>query len=267
MIDKKLAIAILSCDKYSDLWEPFFHCFFEAWPDCPYNIYLETNSLTFNDDRVISIPVGQDETWSKSLKQFLEKIPESHTLIFLEDIFLTKTIKTSKIHHLFEKTLELDATYFRLRPVPLPDKIVQSGIGELAPNAMWRTAVAFSIWNNERFKDLIVDEENAWDFDIGSYTRSSHDPRFFGTTKVVFPFIHGVQKGKWFPWSYLRMKIKKAPISKARPIMNRIEATRSAIDFCITFTFQVIPGRYQPFIQTKIKSLWHRVRPKREVHG
>ena len=39
-IKNKFAILIVSCDKYSDLWDPFFKLFFKFWPDCPFNIYL-----------------------------------------------------------------------------------------------------------------------------------------------------------------------------------------------------------------------------------
>ena len=35
------AILILSCDKFSDLWKPFFDLFWKYWPDCPYNVYLK----------------------------------------------------------------------------------------------------------------------------------------------------------------------------------------------------------------------------------
>ena len=39
----KLAILVLSCDGYTDLWRPFFENFKKKWGDCPYDIYLLTN--------------------------------------------------------------------------------------------------------------------------------------------------------------------------------------------------------------------------------
>ncbi len=44
--NSELAILVCSCDKYADVWEPFFKLFFKFWPDCPYPIYLLSNYLT-----------------------------------------------------------------------------------------------------------------------------------------------------------------------------------------------------------------------------
>jgi len=37
------SILIPSCDKYSDLWRPFFTLFWRHWPDCPFPVYLGSN--------------------------------------------------------------------------------------------------------------------------------------------------------------------------------------------------------------------------------
>jgi hypothetical protein len=34
----RIAIPVVSCDKYSDLWQPFFALFDRFWPDCPLDI-------------------------------------------------------------------------------------------------------------------------------------------------------------------------------------------------------------------------------------
>ncbi len=38
----EVTVLINSCDAYSDLWEPFFKLFSIYWPDCPYEIVLNT---------------------------------------------------------------------------------------------------------------------------------------------------------------------------------------------------------------------------------
>ena len=46
MIDKnsQYAVVVSSCDAYSDAWKPFFKLFFKYWSDCPFPIYLVTNT-------------------------------------------------------------------------------------------------------------------------------------------------------------------------------------------------------------------------------
>ena len=47
-----VSILINSCDAYEDIWEPFFRCFSENWPDCPYPIYLNTETKEYNPDYI-----------------------------------------------------------------------------------------------------------------------------------------------------------------------------------------------------------------------
>ena len=64
-------IIIPSCDKYSDLWHTFFFFFHKYWQDCPYPIYLMTNNLSYEDQRIITLKIGEDVSWSANLKKAL----------------------------------------------------------------------------------------------------------------------------------------------------------------------------------------------------
>ena len=37
------SILVVSCDRYRDLWTPFFTLFQRYWPDCDMPVYLGTN--------------------------------------------------------------------------------------------------------------------------------------------------------------------------------------------------------------------------------
>ena len=39
-----MCILVVSCDKYADCWTPFSDCMRKFWPDCPYPVYLCTES-------------------------------------------------------------------------------------------------------------------------------------------------------------------------------------------------------------------------------
>ncbi len=73
---KMVAVLVTSCDKYQDLWEPFFTLFFRYWQDCPYPVYLGTNHLKYDHERVKTIAVGDETDWSSDFRSMLEQIPQ-----------------------------------------------------------------------------------------------------------------------------------------------------------------------------------------------
>jgi len=42
-LNGKIAVLVVSCDKYADLWPPFFQLFLRFWPECPFSVYLISN--------------------------------------------------------------------------------------------------------------------------------------------------------------------------------------------------------------------------------
>lgn len=40
-----IAVLIVSCDKYSDLWDPFLRAFDRYWPDCPFTVSLLSSHI------------------------------------------------------------------------------------------------------------------------------------------------------------------------------------------------------------------------------
>ncbi len=95
----KVAVLITSCDKYRDLWEPFFTLFFRYWQDCTHPACLGTNHLKYNDKRVKTITTS-DNDWSSGFRTVFEKIPDPYTLVMNEDFFLTNHVDTTKSEEL-----------------------------------------------------------------------------------------------------------------------------------------------------------------------
>ena len=77
-MNSDFAILILSCDKYSDAWDPFFALFRKFWPDCPYKVYLATNELKPEVSGVHIIASGKPKNWSDDTLAVLKQIQEGH---------------------------------------------------------------------------------------------------------------------------------------------------------------------------------------------
>ena len=99
----KIAVLVISCDKYSDLWEPCTKMFNKFWPDCNYDKFLVSNFAEYNKDGFNNILIGHDKSWSHGLKIALKRLENQYEYVFtmVEDYFFIEKIDNSKIDKYF----------------------------------------------------------------------------------------------------------------------------------------------------------------------
>lgn len=189
------AILVLSCDKYSDLWKPFFKQFFTYWPDCPFPIYLGTNTKSFQNRKVKNIHSHSARDWSTDLLKILENIQEEYLFLWLEDIFPTALVGTHRFQEAFVFMKNTNAHHIHFTPAILPDRTSNKAFGEYYAGAPYRvTGPGF--WRKETLEKLLIPGEDPWKFEImGSY-RSSYQEGYYTAMKPLFEFIRVVDKGK-----------------------------------------------------------------------
>lgn len=195
-IKDKFAVLIMSCDKYSDLWEPFFKLFWRFWPDCPFNVYLLSNKVSTDVPQVKNLLVGYDISWSDSLHKGVVQLKEEYVFLFLNDYFLYDFVKTNKVLNVFNWIIESNANYVRMRPSPKPDKHYNDLVGVVSKGTIYR-ASAFSVWEKDILLNLLKPGESGWDFEVYGSVRSDSYDGFYSIWENYFSFIHGVIKGKW----------------------------------------------------------------------
>lgn len=224
------SVLVVSCDRYRDLWPPFFHLFWKYWPACPFPVYLGANSATWHDPRVCTIHAGPDESWSKSLRFFLGQIPSRYVLVLLEDFFLDGPVSSTAVASSLEALEVLDGTVLRLIPNPPPDLAVESypAIGQIHRLAPFRVSAQPGIWNRSALMAVLRDEESAWDFEHQGTMRSRTDSRgYFCMRAASLPCRHVVEQGKWFRAAarYYR-KLNIGCDFAARPAMSALTAAK-----------------------------------------
>ena len=74
-IINSLDILVLSCDMYSDVWDPFFQNFALKWPDCPFRVNLVTNEKQYDKYNVRSLKTGKYESWGKTFPSPVISLP------------------------------------------------------------------------------------------------------------------------------------------------------------------------------------------------
>lgn len=193
-------ILVLSCDRYADLWGPYFQTFFDHWGDCPFPLYLAANERSFGHPKVRTLLSGPDVDWSSSILAVLKQFPHEYVITLIEDAFFLTPLETPRIMEVLEWTRQQRGRYVRLRANPGPnEKTTHPAVGRLNENALYRTALHGAMWETAYLADLLVPGESAWHYEINSPRRTRKEPRLYSTWEDLIPALHGVEKGQWFP--------------------------------------------------------------------
>jgi hypothetical protein len=196
---KNIALLVLSCDKYSDLWENYFILFNKFWPECPFPVYLQTNNQDFESERLTKvIKVGEGHTWSEDLLNSLSVLHEyNYVLLMMEDMFLNRNVNNSRVFSIINDFLNIDGNFITLINEPKHDKRHSENFGIISPGAMYRATATAALWKINVLVDILRKNETAWDFEKKGSVRSDQYDGFYSVVDNCFSFFHGVIKGQW----------------------------------------------------------------------
>ncbi len=174
------ALLILSCDKYADIWQPFFDFLHKHWSDCPYPVYLGTNEIIFHDDRVKTVCAGPPRDWSNDTLEILKQIPEENIIILLEDYFVYAHPDQNLLSRSVELLEKRNATFLRLACFPSDHfedyayDVIPSDpeFVETRKDARYRVNLQAGLWNKSKLMELIVPGESPWAFETEGTKRS-----------------------------------------------------------------------------------------------
>ncbi|AXX91784.1 hypothetical protein CPU12_11505 [Malaciobacter molluscorum LMG 25693] len=218
---KDTALIVLSCDGYSDLWITFIDTFFDNWANCPFSIYILSNTKKCEDKRIKTLLSGDDVDWSSSLRKGIEQLEEKNLFFFLEDAFLCEKVDNIEFTKKYNFFIENKLNYLRLRPAPKPDIKYNKDFGELSNKSMYRVSLYSSFWKKDVFLEILKDGESAWEFEINGTKRSSLYDKFFSTNIEFFNIIHGVERGKWINNSLKKLKNNGYIINSERKLLYK----------------------------------------------
>lgn len=255
-IRNNCTILVLSCDKYSDLWEPFFGQFWKYWPDCSYPVVLGSNTVDCKNRKVKTILSGPDRDWSTSLRAILNQIHTPYVFIWLDDMFPIHDVATSNFVEAQNFMVRYKARHMHIEPIPKPDSVVDGGrYGAYAPGAPYRATV-FGFWEVRYLFDLLLPGENPWNFEImGSY-RSRYADGFYCSMKPLFKRLHVVEKGRIFQEAYEYCVTHSIPLdTEKREVLSHTTKMQSQIQIVIFNTVIRIPWKLRLSIMNILRKL------------
>lgn len=221
-----VAFMVVSCDRYADLWDPFFHSLRKYWPDCPYPVYLVTNYKSYDAPGVTVIKVGDDQSYSDNLSAAIKEISEPWVILWLEDIFISAPVDTKRFEGIIAQACAIPVGYLKVSPdLPLSYAKGQE-IGPIPKGVRYRSAIGLSLYKVETLKKLLIPGASAWDLDQSTMSNELDDPFYALTSKEVrnppITFINAVIKGKW-NWPVIPF-LKKEGFSRLIKDRSRLSA-------------------------------------------
>lgn len=199
----RIAMVVVSCDRYSDLWVPCFRLLDKYWPDRDFDVYLMSNFLDFDWPGVKVIKVGDDISYADNLRLAVEHVPEQWLLLWLEDLLLCSPVNGSRIAAIFGAAQRRGAGYLKVSP-DMPLSYESAGSDEVGPvprGVRYRAAIGASFYQRSTLLKLLKPGASAWDLDRSSICDELPE-EFLALTKESareppIPHLNAVIKGRW----------------------------------------------------------------------
>jgi len=204
MRKEDFCVIVSSTDSYHDLWDPYFFFFFKFWLNCPFRVYLVTESKTFNDSRVSVITTGNGLPWSQNLRHALLSVPEKYVILSLEDFFLRQKVSNEDVFTACHEMIHLNISMLRIHPNPRGSgRKLSDNVKEITGNDPYSISTQASIWRKSFLLELLAEPQNIWQFELINSKQFYPGHRLATVEKSIFNYRHHmVQGGELFPWFY-----------------------------------------------------------------
>lgn len=171
--NKDLSILVLSCDKYSDLWNDFFNLKDKYWNDTTVRWYLVTETKIFKREGVSPITCGCDQNWAARFRKAVNLVDTPFIGIFLDDYFITDPIDIDYVMNLISFMKEHDVTYLNVGDVfksiiGMKNKeYFSNGLIKIPNHKRYGISTVSAIWERNFLLSKLGDGDySAWQFEI-----------------------------------------------------------------------------------------------------
>ena len=246
--NSKIALLVLSCDNYSDLWPIFIEQFEKNWSDCPFEKYISINSLSVDSHSFQDIKIGQDISWSDGVIKALNKIKDqyNYALITLEDLILTEKVDNEKFQVIISEFINLDGNYLKFIRKPKPTNKFNKYFGEIKPGSLYRPTCVYALWKIETLLELLNKKENAWEFERFGAVRSDKYNGFYVVYEDFFKVSNVIVKGKWVPEEKKKIEKLGLKIDNSRPVLTTLNAVLLKLrNYVFKLFTNFIPWKYR----------------------
>ena len=246
VLEDKIAILVVSCDKFSDLWDPYFSLFFRFWPECPFNIYLLSNRRNYIHPKVRCILTGEDVSWSDNLIFALKQIEKEYVFMMLDDFMLVNEINNRNVIEIFNWAIKCNANYVKMDAALTADKKFNNFVGVISNGTIYRTSTIMPLWKTSTLLNILRRGESAWDFEVFGTIRSDNYDGFYVTNENHFQTANLVVKGKWEHRALRKVKSLGVSIDlSSRKKFSKIGMATLYLKEFRSYLLKLMPSKYR----------------------
>ena len=187
-------VLVLSCDKYSDIWLPFYTLFKKYW-DCPYDVSIVTETKNCGYFKTIK----ETGSWTRRVQKALKQLDTDYVIILLDDFFIRRKVDQKRIDYCIEK-FEPDIAVFNFETQF--SETIDAGLDgfRLRRNRDdYLCSCQPSIWNRKILIELLDKDMNPWQWELQSI--DSKYRFFINSGDLVFDigdkYCGRIRQGKW----------------------------------------------------------------------
>ncbi|MBR0081783.1 MAG: hypothetical protein IJP98_03465 [Clostridia bacterium] len=250
---KNMTMLILSCDKFSDLWDGHMKLLEQNWPDRDMTTYLVTDAPSEKQYPGVKIlPAGTETEWSDRLAYALQLVKTEYVFITLDDYFLIHSVDDRKIADLLTMMEREKIDYVRL--FPRPKKATKealpgyAGIRRIDTSYNYSVNLYSGLWKKAFLESTVKKPKNAWQFEVSLHLRAQE----YGAKCVVsgrneYAILDVVRKGK--------LLHRSAAYFRKHPGIYEGNREVNTWAFEIKLTMQQLAARHLPTpIKNKVKA-------------
>lgn len=198
----RVAMLVVSCDRYADMWEPCFRLLDKYWPKRSFDVYLMTNFLDFEWPGVSVIKVGEDVAYADNLRKAIAQLAEEWILLWLEDLLVSSPVNNDRVVSIIGAMQRRGAGYLKLSAdMPLSYEPSATEVGPVPRGVRYRAAIGASLYRRSTLLQLLTPGASAWDLDRSTVCDDLPED-FLSLTvaaanKPPVPYVNALIKGRW----------------------------------------------------------------------
>ncbi|MBB6698252.1 hypothetical protein [Clostridium algidicarnis] len=235
--DKRMSIVVVSCDIYKDVVELYLKYLHLNWIDCPFEIFVATETYKPVDETAKPIICGADSTWTQRAIKAIEASQSPYVLLSVDDLFISEKVETEEFTNILNYIKKYDIKYYRIPIFINKNQIFaehpnNKNVQMIFDNQPYSVSIGTAIWEkNEILKILGDGTKSAWDlennFSVVDYTKSPKIMEGYVSDKrLLLHSVHMIKKGQWIPKGIKLMRKKGYLIEYRKrgliPIKERI---------------------------------------------
>jgi hypothetical protein len=238
-----ITIVVSSCDKYAELWDPFFTFLFKNWPslltqNAHIPIILISGYKDYHDSkgRVTIHYTDQDTDWSAGMINVLKEVKTDYVLYLQEDYIIHQPVNEERLHQLFTNMEKEGVAYLEISPDKYflndPKHTHLPGVALKRKHDEHRTSLQAALWRKDALRWLIKLRENPWEFERDGSIRSQGMMQPFWVVIDDYPlvYLNACNGGYWdhevlkyIQDQGINVSARKLPIDKEHPFLRWLQ--------------------------------------------